>query len=249
MGKVIKVLSLIVLILVSSGLLIRYFVGEHRSALFKVFEVKNDGFYFHKFLGLIPKEIKQKYSTKVLDSLNGSEVVSLSDQTSSTNMNFIVLRSNSKGNFIKGYPWVLFEKGATNEVDWENYVSYLINLDIYNQYLEEYSVTSKNEIQRKYCYFLSIPNDPYSYRIIEKPADIDSIIVHSPLQNKEALISSGHEIVDLNSIIFEDSGGIVYCWFVNHGLVKFLFTFEKEKLVKVESINLGYLGNEFPVCC
>lgn len=249
MGKIIKVLSLIILIFVCSSLLFRFFVGEHQSTLYKIFETKTDGYYLYKFFGIIPKEIQERYLVEVLDSSGRSEVISLYDQSSPINTNFIILRSGSKERFIKAYPWTLFKEEFKNEINSKNYVSHLINLEVFNQYIEDYNITGRNEVERKYCYFLSIPDDTYSYRIVKKSADLDSIIAQFPLNNIEALVSSGYNILNLNSIVFEESEEMIYCWFINHGFVKFQFTFEGGKLIKVESTSLGYLGNEFPSCC
>jgi hypothetical protein len=249
MGKIIKILSLVILILVCSILLIRLFIGKHQSALYKVFEVKTDGYYLHKFLGLIPKEVQERYSEKLLGSSNGSEVIFLSDKSSPINTNFIVLHSGSKEAFIKAYPFELLKKGSASEIDLKNHVSHLIDVDVFNQYLKEFDITGKEEAIEKYCFFLSILEDCESYRIVKNLADIDTIITRHPLSNIEVLVGSGYSIIDLNSFEFEESEEVTYCWFVNHGLVKFNFTFEGGELIKVESTSLGYLGNEFPSCC
>ena len=249
MGKIIKISSFVILILVCSSLLSSLFLSKSNSALYKIFELETDGYYLNKLLGLVPKDVKDRYSEQLLASSDGSELICISDRSSSINKNFIVLRNESKEYFIKAYPFKLLKKDSEREIDLNNYISHLIDLDVFNMYIQAYGITNEKDIIRKYCYFLSILEESDSYRIVNNRTDIDFILTQHPLDNTDALTSSRHDIIDLNSIGFEESQEEVYCWFVNHGFIKFKFAFEAGKLIKAEGIIVGYLGNEFPSCC
>ncbi|WP_192349066.1 hypothetical protein [Algoriphagus sp. Y33] len=249
MGKLVKLLVLAICITICGGMLFRFFYGGYNSALYRIFQTSTRGYYFHKFLGITPGEIYDDYTISVLDSSGDSELINIVDNKSSTKTNFIVLRHDSYESFLKAYPWALFGNNTEKLTDNNNYLSKLINLDSFNLYVRLFNVDGEKSIVNKYCYFISNPNDFDDYSIIQDLSDLEVVLLNNPLDKKETLIGLGFEIIDLSSFIIEDSEGIVYCWYQNHGMVKFHFVFDNGSLVDVKSESLGYLGNEFPSCC
>ncbi|PZX56802.1 hypothetical protein [Algoriphagus chordae] len=249
MGKLSKFLVLAICVTVSVIALFRVFQRGDDTAMYRIFQTSTRGYYFHKFLGIVPNEIYDDYTISVLDSSTNSKLLNITDNKSSTKPNFIVLRHDSHESFVKAYPWVLVENSTSRITNDYYYLSNLINLDSFNLYVRLFNVEGEMAIMKKYCYFISNPNDFGSYSIVNDLSDIEHIIKDRPLDKKNTLIGLGFEIVDLSSLILEKSNGIIYCWFQNHGLVKFYFVFDNAGLIDVKSESLGYLGNEFPSCC
>ncbi|MCE7056296.1 hypothetical protein LZF95_16560 [Algoriphagus sp. AGSA1] len=249
MGKLVKCLVLAICITACGGMLFRFFNGGYNSAMYRIFQTSTRGYFFHKFLGITPSEIYDDYTISVLDSSGDSELINIVDNKSSTKTNFVVLRQNSQESFIKAYPWSLFGDNSEKVTDKNNYLSKLINLDSFNLYVRLFNVDGEKSIVNKYCYFISNPNNFDDYVIIQDLTDLEVVVLNNPIDKKETLIGLGFDIIDLSTLIIEDSDGIVYCWYQNHGLVKFHFMFDNGSLVDVKSENLGYLGNEFPSCC
>ena len=115
-----------------------------------------------------------------------------------------------------------------------------------NKYLKDHSSLSKEEIIEKYCLFLSIQTDKNSFHIIKNENDIDNIIASNDnMRSYQNAFPDKYNIITYKNIDFSGSDdSIIYCWFINKGVVKFMFKLNNTFVESVESDIIGYLGVE-----
>jgi len=249
MGKIAKYISIAATVLILSILVFRFIWGTPDSACFKIFSVEMRRNFLYKLIGFVPQSFAERYSQNVLSSYGNVEIINFVDVLSPIYTNHIVLKYDEKEDFLKAYPTSLLSSKYSQDYSWEQHMSFLIDLKVFNKYTRKFRISDRKIIMKEYCYFLSNPEDSSSYKIIENPADLDSIVLDFPLNTKESIIDNGYKIIEPMALKLENSDGIVYCWYLNKGIVKFNFTFDGKRIVKVTSIILGFLGNEYPSCC
>jgi hypothetical protein len=185
----------------------------------------------------------------VLDSFDDKMLISLVDLMGSSHSTFIVFKSGAESKFLKAYPFELVgvERETVERSGWNKHVSFLINIEVFNEYVRSKKLKSKEEIVKTYCSFLSKPIDQSTYKILHNASDIDSLIADRPLSILEFIKSTRDNLIDAKSIDFDQPSGTVFCWFYNIGVVKFVFTFNDDNTIKsVDSDIVGFLGNEYP---
>lgn len=239
---------LLVLTAIFSGLM---FNSKH-PIIYDIYLAKKKGSLLQKILREVPNNYLERVELEKLEIGKGVEVINVVDRNSSVYSNFIVLRNrNDNGHtFLKAYPVSLVGNKPFKEEDFMNHVSRLISLDAFNLYIQLKGIKKSSEIINKYVYFLSIPNDKYSYKKITHKQDIKNLLIKRPPEFMGILESTGFPLLDIEDLHLEQEEGIHYYWIYNKGLVKFRFVFNENCTVKnVESEILGFLGNEPPVCC
>jgi hypothetical protein len=249
-NKILKVSVVLIITFSITVLIIRTFFSSIGSPSYKIFRAETDGYYFHRLLGVVPKNYQDRYIETIIDSNDNYELLNLIDQKGATHPNFILLKKNKNEiKFLKAYPVCLV--GVSDETvkaaGWEKHVSLLINLEVFNDYIQLKHLTSKNEIIDKYCYFLSYPTEKNFCKILLDSADLNQLLNEHALINKEYIVNSGYKLIEPQSIDFSHANeAVVYCWIYNKGVVKFIFNFNKSALESVGSEIIGFLGNEAP---
>lgn len=248
MGRTIKVSGVLLAVILILGWSIRLIHGNTDLALYKIFEAKTKGYPIHKLLLIIPSEIEDRYPVEVLKSSGNSQLIRIHDSSSPISNNFFVLKKNSTEQFIKAYPWSIFNKKLQENIEHENHISYLINLDGFNQYLKDFEIRGKKNAVLTYFSFIA-DHDSTSFRMVSSTNDLRSILLRYKIGNPEIPTIQEYELIKPESFKFRNLEGLYYCWFINKGLVQFHFEFENDRLTQVKSTILGYLGNEYPTCC
>lgn len=247
-NKSIRMAVVVIVVLTFTVFIIRVFFGSKNSLSYRLFDAKAQGYYFHKFLRILPSSYQDRYSKIVLDSFDNVELISLVDDMESSHQNFIVLTRGDESKFLKAYPFELVgvKKETVERSGWNKHVSLLINIEVFNEYVRSKKLESKDEIIKTYCSFLSYPNDQSIHKILHNASDVDSLIVQWPLNNLEFIKEMGN-LIDAKSIDFDQPNGTLFCWFYNTGVVKFVFSFNNDNTIKsVNSDIVGLLGNEAP---
>ncbi len=250
--RIIKVSAVLVIVLMTTVLLIRFFFSSIDTLSYKIFYAKTDGYYIHKLFGVVPRSYQNRYIETILDSYDDKDLLNLVDQRSTMYSNFILLRTNKNSEiyFLKAYPFSLV--GVKDEMikssGWIKHVSLLIDLKVFNDYVSGKHLSSKEETIKKYCDFISDPIDSSSHKILKNRASLDSLINEKPLLNIDLVKSTGGKLINLQDIDFDQSSEtLIYCWIYNKGVVKFIFTVNNDNTLKsVDSEIIGFLGNEVP---
>ncbi|RIW11875.1 hypothetical protein D0X99_20150, partial [Algoriphagus lacus] len=71
--------------------------------------------------------------------------------------------------------------------------------------------------------------------------------IYPNIEKKEFIYQN--EVIDFNDLSIIINSKCDTYWHVNFGLVQFCFVVENGRMIKVNSVRIGYLGNEFPICC
>jgi len=248
-NKLIRIILIIAL--TATVFVVRLFFSSINSLSYKIFNAEARGYYLHKMLGIVPKSYQDRYIENTLETFGDKELLNLVDQKGATHSNFILLRNKkSDVKFLKGYPFKLV--GVSNKSiensGWEKHVSLLIDLEVFNDYIQCRNLSSREDTIDKYCYFLSNPTDNSSYKILRDSISLGSLISEKPLLNRDFIRGSGYTLIEAQNIDFDQvSETLIYCWIYNKGVVKFKFTFNADNTLKsVDSEIIGLLGNEAP---
>lgn len=255
MKKIIITFIVFLLVGISSLFLYRKFFGIENEAIFAIFKSTVDGHLVKKSLHQVPDKYLKNYKVEVLEESDDFEVLTITDHNNIIKPNFVVLHmlDEDKYLFIKSYPYPFklnYNEQAVKEVSFEEHVSYLISLEAFNLYLKMKGLKDEKAIVDKYVFFLSRPNESFSYHLIKTKKDIQDIVQRRPPKLRATLEALDYHLLDINALNLQQEEGLYYYWVYNKGLIKFKFSFDEDGAVEnVESEILGFLGNEPPVCC
>ena len=249
MGAMIKKYRLFIFSLIILAIVIFYIKeNKPRSALAQIYFRDHKYDLYHKILGIVPESFSAKVKLEVLEDEYEYSLLRIIDDRYSITSIYYVLRLDKREKFIKSDSFSLIDVQIDNDAKLSEILSYTIDTEVFNEYTKLSGISHKEQVIEKYIFFLSNPHSNGHYEIIEHKSEIDSIVTYRPLETKENLEVVG-SILDIETLTLDFSSDAVYCWFFNHGLVRFYFQINKELQVeKVKSKNLGFLGNECPVC-
>lgn len=198
-------------------------------------------------LGIVPKSYIENlnFDTLLIFSKNQS-LINVVDKNSSYPYNYILLTKEGESKFLKAYPLSILKVERIEELSVKNFHSYMIDLEVFNEYLTLAECKSRANVIESYCKLLSlIEKNEKNYCMVNSRDQLDSLVEKMPLLNNNAL--KGYNIVDYKTLIFDNNkSNEIYCWFINYGLLRIEFYFVGDKLNKVKTLHLGYLGNEYP---
>lgn len=222
--------------------------NKPRSALAQIYFKDHKYDLYHKIMGTVPDNFSDRVKLEVIEDEDEYSLLRIIDHRYSITSIYYVLRVDKKEKFIKSDSFSLINVQIGNDAKLSEILSYTIDTEIFNEYTKLSGISNKEHVIKKYIFFLSNPHSSDHYEIIEHKSEIDSIVTYRPLETKGNLEVVGN-ILDIETLTLDFSSDAVYCWFFNHGLVRFYFQINKGLQVeKVESENLGFLGNECPVC-
>lgn len=233
-------------------LMARITFGSTQTALYRLFKEEQKGYYLYKLLGIVPDGFIDRYSRTVIEQYSGYKLISLVDTESIIRDNYFLIESEvSHSRLLKAYPLDLLPSNKKRiEPTWKTHVSYLVDTDVFNDYIKAHNFNSKKEIMKKYCFLFSHPQIVNSYKIINDAGDIKLLLKQHPLDRVEYFNRLGFELINAEEFNLLHMENTVYCWIYNKGLVKFKFSFDKNMNVEcVESEIMGLFGNEVSTCC
>lgn len=217
---------------------------QSNTVEFQVFKLQSQGDYFYKLLRFIPSAFKDRYRISELDKISDEiQLLSVTDKSSPTEMNFVVLKADNKIQFIKAYPYML---NKDLDISLKNYAENSIDINAFNSYTSHYRLTRKQAME-KYCYFLSAINFKKSYLILETRSQIDSLITSKERMDNFIKYYPSANLIQPDEIQLGKSDDQIICWFIDKGVVKIHFKFSSSNLIKeVDSELVGFLGIESP---
>ena len=249
MGTIIKkyrifIFSLIILTIVIFAIK----ENKPRSALAQIYFRDHKYDLYHKIMGTIPESFSTRVKLEILEDEDKHSLLRIIDDRYSIKSIYYVLRVDKQEKFIKSDSFSLINAQIDSDAKLSEILSYTIDTEVFNEYTKLSGISHKEQVIEKYMFFLSNPHSNGHYEIIEHKSEIDSIVTYRPLETKENLEVVG-SILDIETLTLDFSSDAVYCWFFNHGLVRFYFQINKGlEVEKVKSKELGFLGNECPIC-
>jgi len=234
---------LLAIICLSIVLTVRAINVKKNPILFKIFQSEGPRLSINQLIGVVPGSFEENYTIDTIKSDSNFQVREYKLNLGHYYGVYYCLLTERGEEFIKAYPATLF--GDDKEgVDIKNYHSHLINLKVFNRYINLAAIKEKSTIISEYFFFLS---DGYKYSRINSLKDIEILrtkhydeIADNPLVRQEDLI------MDYDHLDFQN---YTYAWFQGRGLVRFKFVFGNGSISHVESIWIGDLGMETPYCC
>jgi hypothetical protein len=242
--KIFVFLAIIICILALT--VVSLHLSSSDTAIARIFSSRQD-YLWYRIVGIVPQDFSKRFEQSVIDSYNGKKLVNLVDKKSPSHTNYILIKDKTlEEKFLKGYPPVLVGWNDTSGYRWDNHVAYLINLNEFNIYISDKGIKKKKDIVDKLGFFLSLPQDTSSYKLIKDKQDIEELLQIRPPVNTSFIEDSGYNLVNIQDLDLDGEDSKYYIWLYNKGLVEFNLRFENEQIDEINSKILGFLGNESP---
>ena len=208
------------------------------SVLYKIYQAKN-GINLNTIIGITPKKFTNSFSEKTIELNEKYVLQELQNLKSPIPEVYYILNQR----IIKGYPISLVKKGGEVPKKHQNIDAYLINLEVFNEYITVANINSKEEIVTKFFNFLS---DGQSFQRLSNLKDIEMLLSKFSTSQINASQFFGKQ-VNLEELDFSKTK--YYVWFHGKGVIHFDFSFKNQKIEAVKSVNVGLLGIEEIYCC
>jgi hypothetical protein len=244
-----KIISLVLV----AGLLIAFssyrllFAPALNSVEFRVFESTSKGHTMSKVLGVLPKDYRDRFKVTMIEKNGSTNLSYVIDMVDSRHPYYLALTIDKNISFIKGYPYMWNENGE-EQIQIKKHPSTMINVKAFNAYLKTRHFNRERTIL-KFCQFLSRQDSQHSYQILQSKDDAQSIVKdRESMINYLSISPKSYPIITADQINFQNvKDGVIYCWFLNAGVVRLQFEFESRELKSVNSQVIGYLGVEVPL--
>jgi len=200
------------------------------------------GYFFNKIIKKVPKYYKQNYGKNLIEKGEYYKITYLKEKWSPAQYfyYYIEFADQPYGGVLSAPPHYRFRSNSS--VTMENYMSYIIDIDLFNKYTKTIGLTS---IEEKIHYYI---------RFLERwDASIKSIY---PIKNKNDLenvtklfpmntFNPESPPLDISQIEFDTTNNFTrYYWVSYAGFYKYSFTINKQGELQVESTRIGFIGNE-----
>jgi hypothetical protein len=238
-----KIKKNVLLIITVLLLLIVIRLIKPSSIEYEIFKESEEKYYFHKIIGITPKLYsKDKFKEIIIERKEGVKLIKLLDLNSPNQYSFFILEYNRKNFFLKAIPYSLLRsnKGKMDNINYENFVSYEIDIQVFNEYVKLFEFNKKDTILNKYFYFI---DGGISFKRVKDKQDLIDIYNQHNVLHYDIVV--GSKYVDISEIEIEQGEEIHYCWFSHIGLVKFKINFEDNSNVikSIDSKLIGTIGN------
>lgn len=229
MGKIGKVILVSFII----GLtLCRIFHKE--DLLFRIYTQNNKDIYY--LIGFLPENIRDNYVKTPIENNGIGKVYILRNKYDFGT--YLIYEDSKEADFMVVYPPSLIcSRKELKNLQYKDYVSYMVNLKVFNRYLRDSQIEDKEKIKAKYFEFVARGETPY--HIIRDTTDI------SYIKRQFTTYPNGYATLEnLNPHIINNKKAD-FCWYESKGVVQFQFHFCGNNIEAVNSKIIGYLGNEF----
>jgi len=218
---------------------IRYF-SDINTIEYQIFKHER-GHVLSKLLRKIPSEYKDMYKFEILKKNANLQLIYINDVYSSDGYYYywIDFIRQKKSGMLCAPPHYRFR--SNNMVTESNYMSYLIDINLFNKYCLFMGIKSFDNVIDNYIKFLYPVGHPEMVVEIRDRNDLIEVMNNWPIDKNyldEEIIEVDH--VDLSG----QSNLIRYYWVSYAGLIKFTFSFNYRHDLEVNSENIGLLGNE-----
>jgi hypothetical protein len=228
---------------------------NYHDPRYKIYYSHIEKVSINKLLGIIPYAYLEEYDECILKESSPYSLINVIHVNSIIYSNDIIYFNREKNSrqILKGYPPKILSSQTQIE-SFDQHVATLIDITVFNDYIEcrnklEDTLTH-GDIISHFAYLLSVPEDSTSYKRIYSKNDLLQLIKDRPIiQGYEEWF--GDRILTLDSINIKQRENEAFYWYSLKGVVWFRFEFipGTNKILKVDSKIVGYLGNENTSCC
>lgn len=128
--------------------------------------------------------------------------------------------------------------------DWNTFHSYLIDLNEFN-YVYSSPQIKTDSLVDNYARLLANINDSIHFRKINSILDIELILKNLPKKTYNVSSVFESELIENYDFFNSINENKKYYWFYDRGIIRFEFIInENREFEKVESNQIGYIGNE-----
>ncbi len=239
MKRIYKYILGAILFILLTFVYIRYF-SDYNTTEYQIFKYER-GYTIYKLFMKMPKKIKDGYDVKVIEENENFQITYLKDLWSSGPYYYYYINFNHQrtSGILCAPPHYRFR--SNKEVTESNYMSYLVDIDLFNEYCNSIGAQTLNNMIDNYINFLHPIGYPHMAIRIRDRNDLKDVLSSRPLNpfNPQA------EILDIDAIDLSDQdNAIKYYWFSYAGLFRFSFTLNNQNELKVKANYIGLLGNE-----
>lgn len=231
MWKLAKLLLLALIIL-----MIGFRLLHKEDIFFRIYTANNRSIY--SLLGFLPPHLKDDFVKMPIERNSNGTLYIVANKYQ--DWRYIVYANQDEENLLVAWPPELVNnnfKYEDQKVD--EYHQFMINLEVFNTYIMDSQTRDRELIKYKYVELIAKGNS--NFYVIKDTLDLRVI------KSKFTDFYESNTIVkaDLDPMSIVNDPSAYYCWYINSGVVKFSFLFEGNRVVKVHSKQIGYLGNEF----
>jgi len=230
--------TIIIAVLLSVFIIYRVYVFP-RSIESKIFLIQEKN-SINQFLGILPSSYKNRFVKTVVDVNGNKNLIRVIDKQVPFCSEYYFVQTDNEIELLKS---PVVADVSTNSVNWNNHVTFLINLRAFNDFFcKGKQSMSRKDIINKYLDLLSSCFD--STYLFNTPEEAKAFIKDSPKEHLETLSQLGYKVINITDIdnMVNDTQ---LCWLPNKGLVGFSFVYNGFELVEVTSNIIGCVGDEY----
>ena len=252
-----KLLSIcLVLLIVVIGIIVFQTGFQYDDPRYKIYYSHAEDISINALLGIIPSSYLEEYDEHILEAsyqYSLLNVVSLQIPFYSNDIIYINRGENSR-QILKGYPPKILPSKPSYD-SYQEHVAHQIDIEVFNRYIdcrEKFEgKLNREDVINRFTYLLSIPDDSTSYQRIYNKSDLLRLTEKWPPNDSNYQLFDEEDFIDIENFEIQNKENEVYYWYFFKGVVWFDFDFEQgtNRLLKVDSKVLGYLGNEHQTCC
>lgn len=179
--------------------------------------------------------LNKKLGNKFLEKNEELKITVFTDNESPTNDYYIFFKKENDNRLIRAS----FVVNCNEKIEWEKSLACLIDIQNFKEYTND---LDPNTTKIFFYDFLSYDKN---YEIIKSYSDIERLVKEHPITKEtenSLLVLKNYD--SLKSILANLKLNESICWFPDYGLIKFIFQYDNNKLIGVNSFFIGYIGNE-----
>ena len=252
-----KLLSIcLVLLIVVLGVIVFHTGFQYADPRYKIYFSHAEDYSINALLGIIPSSYLEDYDEHVLEESYPYSLLNVVDLQMPFYSNDIIYidREENSRQILKGYPPKILPSEPSYD-SYQEHVAHQVDVEIFNKYIrciEKFEgKLNREDVISRFTYLLSTPNDSTSYQRIENKNDLKRLTEKWPTNKRDYQLFDEEDFIDIENFENQNKENEVYYWYFSKGVVWFHFIFEQgtNRLLKVDSKILGYLGNEDLYCC
>lgn len=200
------------------------------------------GYFFNKIIKKVPKYYKQSYEKNLVEKGKHYEITYVINQSIGSEFFYYYIEFNHKpeAGLLSAPPHYRFRSNSS--VTMENYMSYIVDVGLFNMYTKAIGLTSVEEKINHYIRFLERRDDSIkSVYPINNKNDLENVSKILPMNT----FNPPGSPLDINQIELDTIGDFTrYYWISYAGLYRYSFKTNNRGELQVESERIGFVGNE-----
>lgn len=200
------------------------------------------GYFCNKIIKKVPKYYRQSYEKNVVEKGKLYKITYVREKWSSVQYFYYYIEfiNQPHAGLLSAPPHYRFRSNSS--VMMENYMSYIVDIELFNMYTKAIGLTSVEEKINHYIRFLERRDDSIkSIYPIKNKNDLEKVSRVFPMNT----FNPEGAPLDIDKIELDTTSNFTrYYWISYAGLYKYSFTINKQGELQVESKRIGFVGNE-----